>query len=1467
MADKTTASSSTANSTHSTNPATHPNNGKGATMPKATKGVPITPNKPTTQPSTGENNMFVDKLNIETRTRSRIVKAFKTAGTEITQSNLQAIVSGEIVYKGIGVVTIKAIETALAELIVEEEYKPRPISRSVKTTVQNKFTYGKKTGEGTVGNQARTIFDLVGNATSCLVMADDWSPKNKKLVAAYGFIPVSKTNKGTSVYLHAGETVTDLISKMLPEGNRETRRSYMRSLKKANPGLLNRAVNYGREIELPGFSQNSWKLSGYMLQEFLGSFMPNATRQREYARFFMTTHSAGVIQLPEYLIAPVVFLSSKEKLEELNQSLILSDGTKTQVFTHIATHSSGALICERWNDGQHWLSRSAAEKVGAHTLSMGRTVNLDGFEELINLQGRVNAQAYSLWNALKEFKSNMWKKASASDDALVWKFIPKHGQLHAHALRLLKMVDPNNIGELIYSFELLVSKCFYDICQNDDEVPTAPDTTFSKGTYLVPHKDEFEFPTKDAVGIYYSDIKSQNKSTMKKKMIQELINLPENLVKGKLNCMKEEYYHVIPTGKETCYSLLKNVGLGSSSWGHQLTMWYQNFVSMSPKSKQNLFDRTGISSQEEYLSAVRDLASKALKLKFGTDTVKDLVLKKTKGSLANEASINVFEENGLDWINSPDGRQTFQDTYESIFQDLFKGKFFEPDRSTFIAPNLFRALEMVKHDVGAIVPLPKHLDELKGTTEARIGRYPSNTADNPVHTRVMTSKKLRFSILAVSIIESLVADVDGDELVLLLKALVANLKGKALLKQSIWNLLIDLSIEKCTNIRCEIEDVKPIDVIKTMEKWTDKLDPKIKDIVLNALIYPNQAAVGPVANHIQSISIHGLMTVFLMLVLGALLQNAIDTQKSLNDFFWLIQEKDMVEKDGKVYFPDPSKWRVPGKELLQKVLLTDPFAWMARPTKSFFQEEKTLKDGRQTYIGFSPEILLPVCMKEWFLKEPEILVDPKDPNQLVTVKAPYQNDNGVIKEQVFTIHVNYFSFFKSDKEPYMPGIQAISHWIKFQLKKANPNVDLSGYSQAKTPWHSDSTGQYTHEWRLPYGVSCDDDSNVMKVGGIAVNDIGKASDRFLTAGTDRIVSTWYDIVKELAEESWTTDDDVDLNRMWNLSGTEKPLNPETIKFLRSFNVADKNAYTSSDVPKDIAEDIVSNFSEATKHMVELEKASDGTIIQAVFLLEKAFKLKKNSSNEALVNGAIRRIDPNFWSLPILPFGLDWNNQQAEKLELDLSPYVLNLVNEDVASIARRNHNSQEEKQEAIDNLALREEGAWLSIKRKLQSVFEFFAAQTLPSACPIWTKVKGHLTPDKRSNWESVYEALSIEHGKSLHKCPSCYREFLSWKGGSSIDINVERFGAAGKLLKVISMLPSKAEAFGKTVDDLPPFMRPFLTAHAVEMETVPAAALTTEMKMEVLKAAKEGGEYYPKAINVDEIMAEDTTGFNPFAW
>lgn len=1452
MADKTTASSSTANKP-TTNPTT-----PGVPMP-----TPKVASPNPTQPTTNKDNMFIQNLNIEKRPMATIERIFTASNLELTQANLEALCEGSISLKGIGPKTIEAIKTALAELIVEKPYKPRPISRSVITTIANGFTYGKKTDDGT---QARTIFDLIGNATSCLVMADDWSPQDKEIVASYGFIPISKTNKGQTAFVSSGETISDFVFKMLPDSNREERRNYIRKLKKCNPGLVQRQVKWGRTIELPAFGNNTWKLSAFGLQEFLGSFMPNATRQREYARFFMTTHSAGVTTVPEYLVAPVVFLSSEEKLSELNERLKLSDGSKVQEFKRVGVHSSGAIIAERWNDGQHWISREAAKEVGAHTLSMGRTVNLKGFEELIASQGKVNKTAFSLHHAMKEFRRNAWKKASNSEDAYSYKFLARHQDLHVAAIRTLKMIDAENVGKMIFAFEMKVANTFYNVCEREKtSIPACPNTTFSKGTYLVAHKDEFSFPEKRAVGIFYADIKSQNKTTMKSMMINQLETLPDGIVGAHLNSLKE-YYHVLPTGEETCFSLLKNVEVGSSSWGHQLMMWYQNFVALSPQSRKELLDRTGISSQEEYVSVVKELASKALKLKFGTDVIQDLVLQKTKGSLANEASINVFDKAGLDWIASPDGKKTFTDTFESVFQDLFKGRFFEPDRSTFIAPNLFRALQMVKEDVTAIVPLPSHIkQDPKSTVEARIGRYPSNTADNPLHCKVSTSRKLRFSILGLDAIIALVADVDGDELVLLLKLALDDLEGKALLKQEIWNLLVDLSIEKCTDVKCEIEDVKPIQVIKTLNKWTSRLDPEIKKIVLHALIYPNQAAVGPVANHIQSISIHDLMSVFLMLILGALLQNAIDTQKSLNDFFWGIEEADMVERDGRVYFPDPKDWRLPGRETLQKVLRTDPYGWRARNCKGMYDEEKVIKrkdsPDIKTYLGFSPEIILPVVMKEFLLKHPEVLVPVDSPEQYVKVSLPWSSSEDSVESFEFTIHVNYFSYFKTNS-PYMPGIQAISHWIKFQLQKANPNVDLSGYSQAKTPWHTDSTGEFTHEWARPYGVS--DEASPMKIGGVSIADIGNKSDRFLTAGQKRVVSTWYDTVKGLAEGSCSKVE-LEKSSMWSLTG--KKLSADTFTFLRGFNVEDKNAYTSSNVPKHVAEEIVNNFSEAAKHMVVLEKADDGTIIQVVSLLEKLFKLKKTNSNATLVNGAISRIDIDFWSLPILPFGLDWNQSQAEKLEIDLDAYILDIANQDVSSIARRNHSSEEEKQEAINNLALREEGTWISIKRKLQSIFEFFAAQTLESACPIWTEVKGHLTPDKKANWEEVYEALSSAHQKPLHKCPSCYREFLSWKGGSSVNIDVQRFGAAGQLLKTISQLPAKASRFGMSPDQLPPFLKQFVEVEAVELPLIPGSALTEEAGFELDQAARNNIPYDIKIVDFDKIHDEDASGFDPFAW
>lgn len=1329
--------------------------------------------QPTTNNGVNMSSYF-DKL-CEHLSKSVITKLSKLQ-KDLTEDLIAEIVSNKGQgFAGIGPKAIQEIENAINLIVIEEKVevpKIKPISRKVKSVISNQFTFGMRTPAGTTGNQARTVMDLMGSVVPALVMSKEFEPQNAEIFADFGMVAQSKTGQPAEATITKGRTLSDFVKESMGEAyeDQTKRRAFIRELQRINQGLRTGQQENDRTVKMPGYGANSWKVNNFGLMKWLGSFLPSATRQREYARFVQTTHSLNVVEADEYLVCPVMIFSSVKKMEEFNQELKLKDGTIVQRMEQIDTLPNGHIIATRWNDGMHWISSELQKAVGAGMLCMGRTINSDGMQKLAELQTEVNEKGSVFFQALNEFKKLL--SAELRKEPMELKFISKlPNNLKELVARLKRQVTKENRVKMAIQFEIALGSTFSEYTTKMlEQVPQTPDNTFSKGTYLVPQKNEFSLPGA-SVGVYYKDIKSKNKKDMVAKMIAHIKSLDWE---GKCN-QKEEHVVILSTGKKTIFSLLERVSTGKTSWGHQLTMWYKNWNgSFSAESKAKLA-KIGITDAASYTDFVKGMMLKCLELKFGTTDIQKIVKKKTKGSLANEASQYVFEQMGADWICSPEGKETFEQTFESIFQDLFKGRYFQPELATFIAPNIHWALKMVADDVSAVVPVPEHLKRVykSGTRlEMRAARYPSNTSDNPVHCYGIC-KTNDFARLALGVIMALVADVDGDKLTLVAKLLdLTGLEGKDRLTQELWNAIVDISVEKKQIVKSKIEDIKPINVTKTITAFSRKLPPKIRKIVTDALIYPNQAPVGPVANHIQTISILDMMTERLMVILGALLQNVIDTQKSLNDFYWLVKHDEIVEDaDRFLTFPSPDKWKRLTVPELKKVLLKNPYAWLGRKCTS--------------YMGFSPEVLLPVCMKEALMSI--TIPDQGTLGKFAKVMLPYEaedengnhiGDDGV--EQEFCIHYGYFQFFKNHS-PYMPSIPAITHWIKFQIGFPE------GYSQSATPWHSDSQGKYNHFWRAPY---CKEPSMVSK---------------YATAGSTSIVSTWYNVVKAYAEESW--EEIKGESNFWFLKGTE--LTSEQKTYLSKFPVGGLNAYSSSNVRKDICQVVVENFVDAAKNFVLLDEKTS----QIKNLFGELFKVEIDNTNRAEVISVFRKIDADFFEQDVLPFGIDWHQDKNSNLR---SKYG-SLKNSILSSLIRRGAEQSE-----YDEAVLREAGQWSAIKRRLQSVFEFFAAQLLPNACSIWVNTRKELEGANREEWENVYNYLSIAHGgQALSKCPSCFREFLRWKGGKAVAVTTSRFSDTAKFLLELSSLPGRIAYYGIPTEKLPEWLKKHVQAETTSYEEV----------------------------------------------
>ena len=116
--------------------------------------------------------------------------------------------------------------------------------------------------------------------------------------------------------------------------------------------------------------------------------------------------------------------------------------------------------------------------------------------------------------------------------------------------------------------------------------------------------------------------------------------------------------------------------------------------------------------------------------------------------------------------------------------------------------------------------------------------------------------------------------------------------------------------------------------------------------------WPNQAPVGPPANHVQTASLNDLMSIAFSCKSGTTLQNYIDSQKSLNDYPWLNWDT-IVDEEGRHSLPPVKDWKRLNVKEVQSILLETP---------AFWTEEDS--DGEKgDFWCLHPEILLPVNVK------------------------------------------------------------------------------------------------------------------------------------------------------------------------------------------------------------------------------------------------------------------------------------------------------------------------------------------------------------------------------------------------------------------------------------------------------------------------------------------------------------------------
>jgi hypothetical protein len=259
---------------------------------------------------------------------------------------------------------------------------------------------------------------------------------------------------------------------------------------------------------------------------------------------------------------------------------------------------------------------------------------------------------------------------------------------------------------------------------------------------------------------------------------------------------------------------------------------------------------------------------------------------------------------------------------------------------------------------------------------------------------------------------------------------------------------------------------------------------------------------------------------------------------------------------------------------------------------------------------------------------------------------------------------------------------------------------------------------------------------------------------------------WYDIVKDWAEKSWIdpgTQSNSDV--LFVSSGN---VSQETKEFLLDFRVSkDLNAFTSSNVPKHIARDIVENFHEASKRFLT-EKPWRGQTKTTYWLMDLLDLATTKDTTTFL-----KELPLDIWYSDCVPFGAKYHSKGSEKPFGDIKSRTL-------TGLLRNRHSEDDDQAKtaktAITRMALLDDDVWSGKKAQLCRIFEFFAAQCLPSACPIWTNMSDKIEKVDKSKWAEVYQMVSTEHGHPLQKCPCCYKEFLAWSGKKKVSLVARRF-------------------------------------------------------------------------------------------
>lgn len=1289
---------------------------------------------------------------IFTNYHKNIVNLIRKAGLEFNENTVKEIIGG-LKVSGIGTVKLNQMKEDYDAYMASKakNHQPSITSKDRKAIVNPTIFAESFSVDGETLYQAQTAASRAYGTTQSLIFGDKILVQNPALFNLLGYSVLNKHNRFQEVTVEEGNSLRDHIVLEISDRNKEFDPGELKKTlvdyAKINPGLNPYAtLTEDTTLKVPPHGKvastvfNIGNSQSFLLDQ------QSLVRGQAYSSFVASAVSKKFVEDVCQMFGAKVYFFTQKKYNEFAESL---QGKIT--FEYLCSIDENVSAYLEWADGKHLMSKGLFKLLGS-ILVQGRTYTFKNVQRIKKLQLRVNKLGARL-NNFRKLYNKFFGKIGYDGWKAAFKFLNskeflgekgKNGRLPSLLYKNTKKIavehklNNSPSKEVLNEARLkvlgLLGSIFEEeIAKSKVIVKGFEEETFSKGLYSFPHKNYVPQAHNNEliVWLHPTDVKTKNKRKIKNLFIEQV---KKAFKPGMINQVDGTFIEM-KAGK-TAFSLMDIPEVRKTSFGHQYSMWFKSFSSMTEEEQASSIFK----SAEDQENSVKRLLDLTMEYHGISDWV-EFAKQRALGPKENKASYDALAELGRDWFLTPKGNETLANTLEGCLTSFFKGAYYEPQDSVFVAPNPFHAEGMVPDSVQAIIPWPKHLVDAKGNPlvkvdhkgfEAIIGRYPSNNAENPVKCRVFLHRK-GFSIYSKKeLIDPLVADIDGDrgseiihfpikplvealDLELTLeepnKKRVKALK-KAIAKQKIWNSIIRLCEFKTISEKFYIEDLCPIDVEKTSKSvdwWNDSASQIAK--MMDYFTWPNQAPVGPPANHVQTASLNDLMSVAFSCKSGTTLQNYIDSQKSLNDYPWL-NEKTIVDSQGRHSLPSVKDWKRLSLKEVQSVLLESPDYWT--------EEENEGKD----FWCLHPEILLPVNIKVFVSELAKVSIG--DYVAATFEGKLYGEDEEAISEEI-VIHKDWITFIKAN-DPCLPNIRSLTHYFNFSLQFPD------GYSQRKTPWHADSRGDYVFSWLAPKEYPLDEE--------------------YCSAGDNSVLGLQFD---ELVERAV-----FDLPEISEsiFAGYDFKVSQEVNDFLKSFNAHQVNAYTPAAIPEAVSKEIVKSFGRVLPYIKISYVNSRREKIKG-YWLQKKLGLS-NAVYAKLVQDEV--FGEDFWNSEILPFGFKYADIKGER---PFGNYCSQYVKQTLLKI--KTGDAEAAQQRHISNL--KEVDRWVSIKKSAQTLFEFFATQSF-GGCSLWSETKKDIKKNKTTtdDWAKVQVQLELKHDHALHKCKACQRQFLSWatKGSTS---------------------------------------------------------------------------------------------------